>query len=164
MTPARRDQGSTVEGRDRPRRWWIVVALIVVAVAGVATWWIVRPAAAPGTPEIAIHIRRARGDIQGDAANTGDVVEIRARGGEPMRGLWVWRDDRWLMVCPAGDGCRDEPEGLTLSWTARLPGTYRIYYVTRMATDVLPHGNFEFDMAEARRAGAVVESAQLTVR
>ncbi|MEJ7596582.1 MAG: hypothetical protein WKG01_01625 [Kofleriaceae bacterium] len=108
------------------RRWWMfaipmfAVAALIVIVVGMRG-----PTRVPPL-KLAIEIAKSGSVTRGDTARPGDVVRARVTGGSNQRALWVYRNDRQLvLVCP-GQACRLEDSALVGEVKLPVVGSYTV--------------------------------------
>jgi hypothetical protein len=144
-------------------RWTIALptAAAFAAVTLLALW--------PRTPlapalALAIHTTH-RHDTQPTLAagvehyDVGDTIEAVARGGGPARALWIYRNDRDLvLVCPGDERCQATDSQLSASFTIPLTGNYHVLAMTAQAPIPAPNGTYATDLATAQQAGAQEQS------
>jgi len=154
------------EATARPRRWWkFAVPALAAAVAIVVVLWAIRPPAQPPGLELAVAIQKRGEVVRGDSATVGDIATITASGGAKHRAVWVYREDRRLVIaCPGAERCSSTSDSVTATVKLELPGSYTFVALTSREPLPVPTDSFDASMAAAVRAGAEVSKDQRTVR
>jgi hypothetical protein len=98
------------------------------------------------------------------SANVGDRVHVTATSRERYRAIWVYHNDRELVVaCPAGPSCDDSADTLTADLTLQLFGRYVVLAVASSTPLPEPRGSLDLDRAAAEKAGASTRDWPLNV-
>jgi hypothetical protein len=165
------DAGVIAHFPGRSRRRWPMVAMDAVGMAAAGTC-IVLGLLGPdfggpaGQVELAVDVERI-GPTQrsgNSSAHVGDVVHATAVGGAGHRALWVYHDDRLVLVCPGPHDCRDERDATIADVVLRAQGTYMFVAVTAAAELPVPRGKFDTDAAGANAAGVKIETKSVEAR
>lgn len=134
-----------------------VVLVIVVVIAIV-----LRSLHRTSPPAMALHLERHPAAPSGRAlvATVGDDITARADGAEA---IWVYRDTTTLVArCPGAPGCRTTTAQVELTFRIAAPGRYRVLAVVG-ADDLVPSGDLDRDVLDARRRGARLELRAVVV-
>jgi hypothetical protein len=151
---------------ERPKRRWWQLALPAFAIAVVA-FIVCFPPPQPFTLDVKIAHGGAvtLAPASTAAATVGDVANVAVTGGGPHRAVWVYRDDRALVVeCPGEARCRDTGAALTVDVTLDAIAVYRLAALTSKSPIPRPRGRYDDDLAAARRAGSESTIRSITVR
>ena len=146
------------------RPWWRYAmpgfAVAALAVCALALW----PVAAPAELTLSMEVQHSA-PVRGREGQVGDTVRIAATGGDGERAIWVYRDEQQLVLrCPGASACAVSQTGIQVDFVPRQVGTYTVVALTARARLPVPAGEYEDDIAAARRAGFVVREDRLTVR
>ena len=103
--------------------------------------------------------------MRGSAAHIGDRVHVTATSGDRHHAIWVYHNDRELIVtCPAGPSCNGARHTMTADVTLQTVGKYAFLAVASDAPLPEPQGSFDPDCAAAQKAGARTQIQQIEVR
>ena len=125
----------------RRTRYYAMIGAAVALAAAVALVWQLKRPAPPQVAQLGVTLTLEQGatKMRGQPAHVGDRVHVKAVGQ-----LWVYRGDHELLLaCPGGAGCRSGGADLDL----KVMGTYQ--FVSLAPTTVVPHGDFDTDVATA---------------
>ncbi len=148
--------------RARQRRHWWLLALPGLAVAAAITVLWLRPKHAF---ELDVAIESSGDVVRGGSAKVGDTLHASARGPGAHRAVWIYHDDRELVLaCPGGAACRHDGDTLIADVTFATPGTYEIAALVSDTELPAPAGSFDGDVAPAVKAGATQYVQTVTVR
>ena len=152
--------------RPRPRGclWRLVIPIAVALIMIAPIFW---PHSGPPEDGVALHVavEPAGPIMRGNSAHIGDRVHVTATSRDRYRALWVYRDERELVVaCPGGPSCRRDGDTTTADLTLLAVGSYAIVAVTATVPLPAPRGAYDADNAAARELGAAIESQPLKVR
>ena len=140
----------------RRARWWMFAApaLACAAAAAVYLWW---PRSAPHLQQLALAVSVEHGGpiVRGTTAHPGDTLVASTTGGAAHTAIWIYRDDRELVM-----SCTSSPCRVTL--TAR--GDYSIVALSSPAPLPTPHGSLDDDVSAAAKSGATYKIEPVTVR
>jgi hypothetical protein len=152
--------------RRSRRRWGVVSAgLAAVAAAAVVVLLVRRPGGPDVDSPLALNLAVERGGIKvrGDLA-VGDTIHATARGGGGFRAVWIYREDRELVLaCPGGHTCREEADGVVADLTLSSVGDYSVVVLSSAKPLPGPHGSLDADVAAAVDAGATHRIEELRV-
>jgi len=154
-----------------PPRGWETRVLAAVGAPSRRGWWFALPAMAvmaaiaivlaipPGRPDeplsIQVSVTSVGPPVRGSSAHAGDRVHASATGGGRYRAIWVYRNDRELVLaCPGGPSCGSTLGATTAELTLPSVGTYVFVAVTSASPLPTPHGSYDVDQAAAEQAGA----------
>lgn len=177
------EERETTRGPTRDRWARRMAPLLALAAAIALGWWLRRgveqegltrggdggavDAAVDGVAEgtrFAFEIvTKDRPVLRGDA-QLGDTLRVNVRAGSA---LWVYRNDReLLLVCPR-DCRREGADGARGPWVGEVTldavGSYQLVWISTEAAPA-PRGELERDVTAARAAGATHELRDLTVQ
>lgn len=160
-------------------RWWIAIPIGALCPIVVLIWFWTSTAhmARPLSPStmamwtahseaLAIDVRRETvGSVmRGSSASIGDRVHITATSGDRYRAIWVYHNDRELVVvCPAGPSCNGARDTVTADVTLQIVGSYTFLAVASSSPLPEPSGSLDLDRAAAVKAGATTRMDQLKV-
>jgi hypothetical protein len=140
---------------QRRLRYAMIGSAVALAAAVALVWSFHKPA----PPQIAmvgvkLTVEKGAATMRGSSAHVGDRVHAQATGP-----LWIYRGDHELVLaCPGGAGCR--ADGADLDITAM--GTYQ--FVSLGPTTIVPHGDFDTDVAAAATANVKYKVEMLEVQ
>jgi hypothetical protein len=159
-------------------RWWLAIPM--GALGAIIGWFALLPAPDPMVEATSIAMLRATSDnglaleitwesagstMRGRAAHLGDRVHVTATSGDRHHAIWVYHDDRELIVaCPAGPSCNGARHTMTADVTLQTVGRYTFLAVASDAPLPEPQGSFDPDCAAAEKAGARTQVQQIEVR
>lgn len=148
-----------------PRRWWrFAVPALAAAVTIVVVLWAIRPPAQPPGLELAVAIQKGGQVVRGDSATIGDIATITASGGAAHRAVWIYREERQLVVaCPGDARCSSTSDSVIATVKLELPGSYTLVALTSREPLPVPTDSFDASMAAATRAGAESRVKRLSV-
>jgi anti-sigma factor RsiW len=155
--------------RRSRRRWGAVTGGLAAVAAAAAAVWAVKfsgsdPAGTDGQLAFGVAVQRGGTQVRGGAA-VGDTIHATASGGGSYRAVWIYRDDRELVLaCPGGRTCRDEAGGVAADLIVPSVGEYAIVVMASAKPLPQPHGSLDADVAAAADAGAQYQIKQLTIR
>jgi hypothetical protein len=141
-------------------RWKIAMPIAAAAVAA-----IVITVALPRERALALAIAyRDSGEAhRGSARRVGEIMRAAATGGAGHRAVWVYREDRLVVACPGGDGCKSSDDETIVVHTLTV-GRYTIVALTSRAPVSPSSRILDRDVAAAERAGATFKVDHVTVR
>lgn len=159
----------------RRRPWWhfalpalAVAAAVVIAVVVLRP----RPEAAlelaisepfdpSGAPEPSIPMAGG----SGVRAALGKSVTVAVRGAGPHRALWVYRDERTLVVaCPGGAECRATAQAVEATVRFATVGTYTFVAWAASQPIAAPAGSYDQAIVDTERSGATKRVQTITVQ
>jgi hypothetical protein len=159
----------------RKRPWWLFAAGPALA-AAVVILLVVIPRKPPPAFAVAVDVEKGpvavrgdRGDTRGSeretTAHLGDIVHARASAGAGHRALWIYHEERELVIaCPGAPECKTTDDALTADLPIARIGAYQIVGVSSSAELPSPTGNYDADVAAAERVNALVSQYKVTVR
>ena len=147
------------------RRWWrFALPAVAAAVAIVVVLWAIRP---PAATEVALayDVDRSGRVVRSDAAVVvGDAVTVTAAGDAKHRAVWIYREERRLVLaCPGAAGCSSKDDAVIATVKIELSGTYTLVVLTSREPLPVPTDSFDASLAAAERAGAKARREQLLV-
>jgi hypothetical protein len=154
----------------RPRRRWLTVDAVGLAAAGTclvlgfASLHLGRPAKEQVQLAVALERVGPRLRSGSGSAHVGDVAHAKAEGGAAHRALWVYHDDRLVLVCPGPHDCRNAGDATIADVVLRARGTYMFVAVASAAELPVPRGQFDSDVAGANAAGVDTTTFPLEAR
>jgi hypothetical protein len=156
----------------RRRRWQSIAAVDAVGMAAAGACIILglagpdlgRPAQGKLALEVALQPVGPKLRRGSHSAHVGDVVHATAAGGAGHRALWVYHDDRLVLVCPGPHDCREPGDATIADVVLRAPGTYMFVALASPAELPVPRGQFDSDVAGAQAAGVDTETSRIAVR
>jgi hypothetical protein len=131
----------------RRRPWWqfAVPALCVAAAAAIYLAW--PRGAAPREPlQLAMTVESGGPTVRGTQAHIGDTVHVRASGGAAHHAIWIYREERELVMACADDAPCD------FHLTSR--GDYSVVALSSDTPLPTPRATLDTDVAAAVQAGA----------
>ena len=153
----------------RQWRWWIAIPMTALSVC-ILLWCSVGPIPGPATVALAEHrtlqLKRelAGPTMRGSAAGIGDHIQATVASADRYRALWVYHDDRKLIVaCPSGPACSGSRDTMTAAITLQIVGSYTFLMVTSTSPFPEPQGSFDADWAAATEAGATTQLERIEV-
>lgn len=166
---------------EPPPGWQTRVLAAIDEPRGLRRWWLALPVAAaiaiclslvPSSPEPPSRALALRVDVvptgppmRGTAAVVGNYVHARATGGDCYRAIWVYRNERELVVvCPGGLSCGSAGGATTAGVTLLTVGSYTFVAVTSASPLPALQGSYDDDRAAAERSGAQVKSYTIEAR
>jgi hypothetical protein len=165
---------------EPPRGWETRVLAAVGAPRRRHAWWLAMPAFAAIAITIALAIPRPRPHeplelqvsvvsvgpvVRGSTAHTGDRVHASATGGDRYRAIWVYRNERELVVaCPGGPSCGSTGDTTTAEVTLPGIGAYVFVALTSASPLPAPRGSYDTDHTAAEQAGAKIQHRKIEVR
>jgi hypothetical protein len=158
---------AAVTAPERRVRWWWIAAPAALAAAAALVLWLGRDRgpSGPRPLEVALTVRRDGPPVRATTAAVGDVVGIEARGGRGHRAVWVYRDDRELVLrCPGGATCAIGAGGITAELRVERAGRYAVVLLAADQPLPAPTGRLDDDLAAAAAAGATRQLSELDVR
>jgi hypothetical protein len=132
------------------RRRIAYLAPILAAAAALAIWLVSPPEDQAKAIEVSLAIEHhgsptRSSEHHGDpmrvsVAHVADVLRPTVRG-EAYLGIWVYLNDRDLVVaCPGGAACGSADGGLTLEFSVPAPGQYSIIAIVSQEPIIAAHG------------------------
>lgn len=158
-------------------RWWLAIPMGALCPI-VLLCWLSAPAprmrlmvALPvhgdvSSDGLTLDVRRepAGATMRGSSASIGDRVQVTATSGDRYRAIWVYRNERELIVaCPAGPSCSSSRDTMTADVTLQSVGLYTFIAVASDAPLPAPQGSVDLDQAAAKEAGAKTQARWLKV-
>jgi hypothetical protein len=117
-----------------------------------------------GSSPIRYRLQDSPATMRGSSANVGDRVHVTAIGRDRYRAIWVYHNDRELVVaCPAGPSCNGSGDTLTADLTLQLVGRYIVLGVASSTPLPEPQGSLDLDRAAAVKAGAKIRDWSIDV-
>jgi hypothetical protein len=143
------------------RRWWFAIPAMAVMAAIAIVLTI--PHARPEDPfAIQVSVVSVGPTVRGSSAHAGDRVHASATGGGRHRAIWVYRNDRELVLaCPGGPSCGSTLGATTAELTLPSVGSYLFVAVTSASPIPAPSGSYDADRAAAEQAGAQIQRSKL---
>ena len=154
---------AAIQPRPRWCLWWLAIPALALGMSAPIFW----PRPAPPEDRVALHVlvEPAGPTMRGNSAHVGDRVRVTAASSDRYRALWVYRNERELIVaCPGGPSCRRAGDATTADLTLLAVGTYTFVAITSTTPLPAPQGTYDPDHAAAREAGATIQSQPLEVR
>lgn len=154
---------ATPPGGHRFRRFRraLVYAAPVLAAAAVLPLWLAQRTD-PGF-EMSLAITPAKQARRGTAAHVGDVVRPSVRG-EPYRAIWVYLDDRELVLrCPEDDRCNNAGSELAVELPLTARGRYAVIAVGSREPIAAPGKTLDETLAASRTTGVHTQVAYVDV-
>jgi hypothetical protein len=156
----------------RRRRWLTIAAVEAVGIAAAGACIVLGLASpdlgrsAQGQLELAVAWEPVGPTLRrgSNSAHVGDVVHAKAAGGLGHRALWVYHDDRLVLVCPGPHDCRDGRDATIADVVLRAQGTYMFVAVTSTGELPVPRGQFDSDVAGANVPGVMTKTSRLDAR
>jgi hypothetical protein len=169
------DPGVLAQLPARRRRRWLTIAAVEAVAMAAAGACVILGLASPDfgrpahdKPELTVVPESLGPPLRrgSSSAYVGDVVHATARAaaGAPHRALWVYHDDRLLLVCPGPHDCRDAGDATIADVVLRASGTYMFVALSSAAALPVPRGEFDSDVAGAQSAGVRTTTSRLEVR
>jgi hypothetical protein len=136
----------------RRRLAWLLGPGLVLAMAtALLLVWLRAPSPTPGPLALAIAIESG-GTRRTDSAAVGDLLIAHGSGGAGHTAIWIYRDDRTLILaCPGVDGCVGQQGELRASLRIDRPGRYQVVLLSAETSLPLPRGSLDTDLAAAER-------------
>jgi hypothetical protein len=150
------------------RRWRLWFPMAALGAVILLCWIRLRGAvvAKPPNHDLVIDIQPEPGGprMRGTSAHVGDRIHITATSSDRYRAIWVYHNDRELVVaCQAGSPCHGTRDTMTADVTLQAIGSYIFLAVASPSPLPAPQGSFDPDLASAERAGAKTEIYRLEV-
>ena len=142
----------------RTRTYAMVGAAVALAAAVALVWQLKRPAP-PQVAQLAVSFEIQRGDeVLRDKSP--DAIHVKDRVHVPFKGpVWIYHGDhKLLLACPGSVGCR--PDGAYIDIVEM--GTYSV--VTIAPTTIVPHGDYDTDVAALEDAHVAYHPTTFEVR
>jgi hypothetical protein len=141
-------------------QWRIAIPIAAAGAAAIAILLI-----PPRPRELALELAyHASGVVRGSSRAVGDIVSATASGGQGHRAVWVYCEDRLVLACPGGQGCRSSGDATIAELALQTPGHYMIVAVTASVPLSTSDGTFDGDVSGALQAGAIVKKEYVDVR
>jgi hypothetical protein len=162
-------QARVLAATTTPRRtpWWpFATSAVAVAVAGAV--FVIAQASGPAHEAVAFGLDtpHSKGGeiVRGDSPHVGDVVHATARGGAGYRAVWVYRTDELVAACPGDPPCHVTGDATIADVALSSTGSYTVVALSSAVPLAPPRGKLDGDVANARKAEAMVIRRPLTVR
>jgi hypothetical protein len=156
-------QARVLAAIEPARRPWWSYAMPAAAVAATALCVLQFRTAVPA---LAIRVDIAhRATVRGSEARVGDTVHLAVSGGSGERALWLYRDERRLVLrCPGDPVCAMTDAGIAVSLELADVGNYTVVALAVDGAPPEPAGSYDDDTAAARRARIAIHEDRFSVR
>jgi len=142
--------------------WWFASPVVALAVTAIVLFFGRSPSEQP--LQLALDVEKGAQVVRGSSAHVGDIVHATATGGGRYRVVWVYRNERLVISCPAAPQCRRDGEATVADVVLDTTGVYTIVALTSSSPVPAPAGALDTDVGKALGAGALEKRDHLTVR
>jgi hypothetical protein len=151
--------------RPPARRGWWFVSHAMAVMAAIAIVLAIPHPPPDDALQLQVSVTPVGPAVRGSSAHAGDRVHASATGGGHHRAIWVYRNDRELVLaCPGGPSCGSTLDATTAELTLPSVGTYMFVAVTSASPLPAPSGSYDADQAAAEQAGAQIRRSKLDAR
>lgn len=155
-------QTGAVSRWRRLLRWKIAIPIAAAGAAAAIALATISPA--PRELTLALAYQDTGAIVRGSSHTVGEILRATASGGHGHRAVWIYCEDRLVVACPGGRGCRSSGDATIAELALQTPGHYTIVALTANSPLSTSDGTLDGDVAGALRAGATVMNEDVSVR
>ncbi|HEX2686218.1 MAG TPA: hypothetical protein VHN14_06350 [Kofleriaceae bacterium] len=147
-------------------RWWIAIPMVALtAIVCLLPIGLAGTERSSGDFALVLERKPVGPTMRGNAAHIGDLVHVTATSRDRYHAIWVYHNDRELLVaCPAEPSCRSTRHTTTANVTLNAIGPYTFLAVASDQPLPASQGSFDSDQAAAEEAGAKTKTEHLEVQ